>query len=243
MRQTRKMYKDKKILAFIPARKGSKRVKNKNMRKLAGIPLFVHSVKIAKESDYIDDIIVSSDSEEILNIAKSLGCINTELRPETLSGSHARIIDSVLYEIRTKKSNYDVLILLQPTFPFRTKKLIDGAIEAFFSEGEHSLITVMETNENPVFCRVIENGILKKVLNDTSDIRSQDFKKYYRIVGNVYINKIDELNENTMFNENEIPFLIEGNSCIDIDYEKDLELARRKFKNASYNVSLCQKSK
>lgn len=224
------MFNNKKILAFIPARAGSQRIKNKNLRLLNGIPLFAYSVNVAKQSKYIDDIIVSTDSTKIQKCAHSLGCILNDLRPHELSGSHARIIDSVLYELKHNNLQYDVLVLLQPTFPFRTAQMLDNAIETYFEHGEKSLISITPTDVNPIFCRTIDNGVLKKVIDATSDIRSQDFKSYYKIVGNVYINKIKDLKAETVFNENEIPFIICGDSCIDIDYEKDLLQARRRMK-------------
>lgn len=83
------MYKSKKILAFVPARAGSKRIKGKNNKLLNGIPLFEYSVNIAKESKYIDEIIVSTDSYAILERAHKMGCIKNSLRPDYLSGDKA----------------------------------------------------------------------------------------------------------------------------------------------------------
>ncbi len=235
------MFKNKKILAFIPARIGSERVKNKNLRKLQKKPLFSYSINVAKQSKYIDAIIVSSDSVDIIKYAHENGCIKNELRPKALSSSKSRIVDSVLYEIKKNNLNFDILVLLQPTFPFRNSDMLDSAIELFFEHGQTSLITVTPINVNPVFCRTIENGKLKKVLSESSDLRSQDFRTYYRIVGNIYINNIKNLTTKTVFNENEIPYIIDGDACIDIDYEKDLRLARRRMKNANNNVSLRKK--
>lgn len=225
------MYSNKKILAFIPARKGSKRVKDKNSLIINDKPLFQYSVDIAKESQYIDDIIVSTDSQEILNKAKLLGCVINDLRPERLSDDYARIIDAMIYEIKKIKKKYDAIVLLQPTFPLRTKEMLDGAIEKYFVE-EKSLITVVKSKEPVVFLREInENGYLKKIITDSSDIRSQDFKEYYKIVGSIYINNINDIKENTVLNENIIPFEIDEYYNVDIDNYNDLEILKERMEN------------
>ena len=215
----------------MPARIGSKRVKEKNIQMLDGKPLFMHSVEIAKKSKYIDDILVSTDSQEIKDISIKNGCIAGPLRPESLSGDRARIIDAILYEVETAGLQPDVVVLLQPTFPFRTIELLDGAIEKYFETGEESVITVTEVLENPVFFRSIaSDGKLQKVLDTTSDIRSQDFSKFYRIAGNVYVNNFRKLTNETVLNENIYPYEIDREYCLDIDTYLDLEEARNRVK-------------
>ena len=223
------MYNGNKILAFVPARKGSKRVTKKNVQELDGRPLFMHSVDIAKSSKYIDNILVSTDSQEIKDISVAIGCVSGSLRPEELSGDRARIVDAIIHELNTNNLDVDVVVLLQPTYPFRTTEMLDGAIERYFECGEESLITVTEVLENPVFFRTITNdGVLNKILNSTSDVRSQDFDKYYRIVGNIYINNFHKLTNDAVLNENKFPYIIDREYCLDIDTYLDLEEARAK---------------
>lgn len=218
------MYKGKKVLAFIPARKGSKRIKNKNMYMIKGKPLFQYSVETALNSKYIDDVFVSTDSSEILDLSIKLGCLEHGLREEFLSGDKARIIDAMIYEIKDNKrfDDYSAIVLLQPTSPYRTVELLDDAIDEYF-KSETSLITVYETSENPLFIRRIVDGKLEKIITDSSDIRSQDFPKFYKIVGCIYINNIKDLNSNTVLNENKVPFVIDSKLVIDIDEYSDLE--------------------
>lgn len=223
------MYKNKKVLCFIPARKGSKRVPFKNGKLLDGKPLFQYSVDVAKKSSYIDDIIVSTDSMEILNHAYKLGCIKNELRPDYLSDDKARIIDSMLYEISLLDNHYDAIVLLQPTFPYRTVELLDSAIEKYF-ERETSLITVVKSKEQPLFIRRIVNNKLEKILCDSSDVRSQCFEEFYRIIGCIYINNISLITNETILNENEIPLIIDDSFDIDIDTPDDFDRAERKIK-------------
>ncbi len=221
------MYKGKKVLAFIPARAGSKRIIGKNKKILNGKPLFEYSVDVAKQSAYIDEIIVSTDSTEILSRAQELGCLKNKLRPKKLSGDKARIIDAILYEIdKNKLNDYSAIVLLQPTFPLRTVEMLDKAIEKYF-EKETSLITVVKAKEQPLFMRTIEKGELKKIIDSSSDVRSQDFKDIYKIIGCIYINNIKLLDSKTVLNENKVPFIIDNLYDIDIDTLDDFKRAEK----------------
>lgn len=228
------MYKNKKILAFVPARIGSKRLKNKNILKINGIPLYEHSIKVTKNSKYIDSIIVSTDSQDILNKAHQLGCIKNNLRPEELSGDSSRTIDVILYELKENNlNNYDALVLLQPTSPNRTVDLLDKAIEKYF-ETETSLITIVKKKTDPLFFRVIKNNELQKIdsLDLNNHLKSNDI---YQIVGNIYINNIKNLSTETVLNDNKIPFLIDESYNIDIDTKEDLEKAKAIMSKSTNN--------
>lgn len=225
------MFNGKNVLAFIPARIGSKRVKEKNIQELGGKPLFLHSVDIAKQSKYIDDIIVSTDSQEIKDLSVKHGCLKGDLRIDSLSGDRARIVDAILYEVEKNNLKPDVIVLLQPTFPFRTLEILDGAIEKYFETGEESVITVTEVLESPLFFRTIDaNEKLIKLLEVSSDVRSQDFPTFYKIAGNVYVNNYKKLTSETVLNENLYPFIIDREYCLDIDTYLDLEMARKRVK-------------
>lgn len=224
------MFKSKKVLAFIPARAGSKRIIGKNKKIINGKPLFEYSVDVAKESKYIDDVIVSSDSEEILKISHKRGCIQNKLRPAHLSDDHSRIIDSIIYEINENNlKDYDAVVLLQPTFPVRNVKIIDEAIEKYF-EVETSLVTVIKIKEQPLMMRTIKNGKLIKILPTSSDIRSQDFPEIYKVIGCIYINNLHTLKSSDVLNENQVPFIIDNKYDIDIDTMDDFIKAELELK-------------
>ncbi len=226
------MYKNEKIVAIIPARKGSKRLKNKNGILLGNKKLFEYSIDAAKCSKYIDKIIFSTDSEEWLKLATEKGCEECKLRINKLAKDDTRTIDVLIYEIKRnklKERKFSTLVLLQPTSPYRTGKLIDSAIEKYFEKKE-SLITVVKCKETPIFMRTIQNGKLKKILDESSEIRSQEIKETYRIIGNIYINNITDLNNDTILNENIIPYIIEEKYAIDIDSIEDLKNAEKIMK-------------
>lgn len=223
------MIDNKKVLAIIPARGGSKGIKDKNIYPLCGKPLIAYSIDAAKQSKYIDEILVSTDSEKIANVAKEYGASVPFLRPAELASDTSKSIDAIIHAIdtlKTKGSIFDILILLQPTSPLRSVVDIDGALEEFSKKSYKSLVSISEVNDNPILIRTInENGNLQKLLNTDSTIRRQDMKKYYRVNGSIYINLIKEVDINTSFNDNIIPFVVPQERAIDIDEMKDLAAA------------------
>lgn len=219
---------NKKVIAIIPARGGSKGIKDKNIADLNGHPLIYYSIKTVLESKYVDDIVVSTDSERIRNIAIQCGAACPFLRPKELASDEAKTIYSVLHVVRkldTQGSKYDVLILLQPTSPLRTAGDIDSAIE-LFEKKKQDVVSVCESKESPVLCRFIsDNGTLKNLTGEQSTVRRQDMKLTYHVNGAIYVNDITKLTEETSFNDNPIPYIMPRNRSIDIDDYEDLELA------------------
>ena len=127
------MYKKKNILVVIPARSKSTGIKNKNILKLNGLPLLAHSIKYAKKSNFVDEIIVSSDSKKYLNIAKKYGAKTPFLRKKKLSGCLVRDIpvikDALIRCEKIYKKKYDYVVLLRPTSPFREENLIEKSLK------------------------------------------------------------------------------------------------------------------
>lgn len=228
------MFHDSKILALIPARGGSKGIKNKNIKDLCGLPLIGYSIKAAKQSKYIDDIVVSTDSKEIADIAIRLGARVPFLRPANLALDDSKTIYAVMHAIevlKSEKSYYDLLILLQPTQPLRTHKDIDDAVELFFLKGCRPLVSICKTNDHPIFIREIDNNsILSKFVNSNSTMRRQDLKNYFVINGAIYINMIKDIALETSFNDNEVGFVMQKNHSVDIDDMIDFYLAEALIK-------------
>lgn len=224
------MYNDKKILALIPARGGSKGIKNKNIIDLCGKPLISYTIDSAKGSKYIDEIIVSTDSEEIAEISRQYGACVPFLRPKELATDTSSTLDVVIHAIdflAKKRDMFHTLVLLQPTEPLRTSEDIDGAIEKHFLGGERSLVSVSEVDDNPILIRTLnQDDLLVPLINLNSTCRRQDMPVYYRVNGCVYINKISEINQTTSFNDNELAYIMQREHSVDIDELKDLCVAR-----------------
>ena len=223
------MINNKKVLALIPARGGSKGIKDKNIYPLCGKPLITYSIDCAKRSKYIDEITVSTDSEKIAEVAKEYGAYVPFLRPAELASDTAKSIDAVVHAIKWLEDHnekFDILVLLQPTSPLRTVEDLDGALEKFVDNGEKSLVAVSLVSDNPILMRTINaDGIMEKLLDLQSTVRRQDMKNYYRVNGSIYINKVSEINIDTSLNDNEIPYIVKPENAIDIDEKKDLVLA------------------
>jgi len=223
------MYKDKTFLAIIPARGGSKRVPNKNILNLAGKSLISWSIEAAKKSKYIDDIVVSSDSDKILNIARKYSDIITIKRPDELATDIASSIDVIEHAIKYLNKNYDYIILLQPTSPLRNEKHIDEAIELLMEKNGDAVISVCEIDHPVEWCNILPENLSMEnfILKDNLNKRSQDLPKRYRINGAIYICKTERfLKEKTFFiNDNIYAYIMDRKDSIDIDEEIDFKMA------------------
>lgn len=238
------MYNNKSFVAIIPARGGSKGIPKKNIINIGGKPLIQYTIEAAKNSKFIDNIIVSTDDIEIANISENCGVKIPYLRPQHLANDDTKTLDVVLYEIDKMKENEDVfdyVILLQPTSPLRNEIHIDEAIKFLIESNGNSLVSICETNENPVFVRTInENNKIDKLLKDVnSTIRRQELKKYYKVNGAIYINSLSDIGNNTSFNDNEIGYIMDKHTSIEIDEFDDLERLDKLINKKNINDKKC----
>lgn len=229
------MFKGKKVLALIPARGGSKGIKDKNIIDLNGKPLIAYTIMAAKKSKYIDDVVVTTDSERIADVSKKYGASVPFLRPKELASDTAKTIDAVIHAInflKTYGTSYDILILLQPTQPLRSTEEIDSALEYFDKKGSRGLASVSLVDDHPILIRTIDqDGELTSILGEKSTVRRQDMPNYYRINGCIYINSICEINDETSFNDNPIGYIMLNEHSVDIDELKDLVVAKYYIEN------------
>ncbi|GCD11347.1 acylneuraminate cytidylyltransferase family protein [Clostridium tagluense] len=231
------MYKNKRFLAIIPARGGSKGIPNKNIMAICGKPLIAYTIEAGKKSKYIDEIIVSTDSDVIKVIAQQYGAVVPFLRPEELSSDSAKSIDVVIHAIDFYKNNniaFDYVILLQPTSPLRTFEHLDEAIEKIIESSRTSLVSVCEAEENPILMRNIENDKLKEVISfEGTNLRRQDLPTFYIFNGALYINSTDMLvDEKKFVNEDTIPYVMDKESSVDIDTMLDARLVELLIKES-----------
>lgn len=224
------MYKDKRIIAIIPARGGSKGIPGKNIKSLMGKPLIAYSIECALESKYIDRVVVSTDASDIAEVAKTYGAWVPFLRPAKYATDTSKTIDSLIYTIDTLREQgdeFDYLVLLQPTQPIRTAPQLDEAIELTIDNNYPSLVSVCPVCEHPILMRTITNdGSLKNLLNISSTVRRQDFPNVYKVNGSIYINQLnDSFNSNTSLNDNLYPYVMTAKESIDIDTIEDFAKA------------------
>lgn len=222
----------KRVLALIPARGGSKRLPRKNIMSLDGIPLIGWTIKAAQTSNYIDEIVVSTDDDEVATIAKNLGASVPFKRPDYLASdvatSHS-VIKHCLDYYENERVNFDIVVLLQPTSPLRTAAHIDAAMEIFQTKGAKSVISVCECDHSPLWSNVLpDNCSMENFLNkELLRTRSQDLPKHYRISGAIYICDIPEYisSDGDFYNGDSYAYKMDASSSIDIDTDIDFKLA------------------
>lgn len=223
------MIKKQKVLAVIPARGGSKGIKNKNVVSLCGKPLLAYTLGAACGSRYIDKTVVSTDSHRIAEVARNYGGEVPFFRPKKLAGDESKSVDAIIHAInffKNQNESYDLLVLLQPTAPLRRSDDIDRALEIFIENGEKPLASVSEVEDHPILVRRIDDkGELVTLLGTGSTVRRQDMPAFYRVNGCIYINRIEEIGKNTSFNDNKIPYIMPRERSVDIDEMKDFLVA------------------
>jgi CMP-N,N'-diacetyllegionaminic acid synthase len=228
------MISSKKVLALIPARGGSKGIKDKNIVSLFGKPLISHTIESALKSRYIDQVVVSTDSSSIRSIALRYGARVPFIRPANLATDKAKTITAVMHAIKSLKDigeGYDILTLLQPTQPLRNNLDLDNALEFFIKNKSRSVASICRVENNPSLIRIMMGNKLTNLINKKSDSRRQDMDKYYYVNGAIYINLISKINKDTSFNDNEFGYIMPKNRSIDIDTGIDLLVAETILSN------------
>lgn len=181
-----------KNIAIIPARSGSKGLKDKNIRLLNGKPLLAYSVEAALESGKFDEVIVSTDSEKYAEIAKEWGAGVPFLRSAELSSDTATSKDVILDVLKRYADSgqiFDTFCLLQPTSPLRTAEDICRAYHIFSEKKANAVVGVTEVDHSPLFCNTLpEDGSLVNFIRpEAKDKPRQALESYYRINGAMYI--------------------------------------------------------
>lgn len=217
-------------LGIIPARSGSKGIKDKNIRSLNGKSLISYTIEHALKSPYIDEVMVSTDSKEYADIAKRYGAKVPFLRSEKNSTDTSKSLDAV-FEVLDKYEKlgtyFENVIILQPTSPLRTYNDIDGAFELYYKKNADSVVSVCECEYNPVLSNILPKNLnLFGFINEKNIIRRQDMECYYRINGAIYISKVKTLREEkTFYGENSYAYIMEQIKSVDIDTELDFVYA------------------
>ena len=219
------MISGKSILAIIPARGGSKGLPRKNIREVGGKPLIAWTIEEAKKSKYIDRLILSSEDEEIIKIAKTWDCEVPFVRPIELAQDDTPGIEPVLHAIKAIPEKYDYVVLLQPTSPLRKVEDIDGCIELCIQNNAPACVSVTEPDKNPYWMFTIDKkGQLNPFVVAARLItRRQDLPKVYALNGAVCVAKRDWLEKNKNFiSEETMAYMMDEERSLDIDSESNL---------------------
>lgn len=224
------MKNNKKILAIIPARGGSKGIPRKNIKSLNGKPLLYYTIEETLKSKYIDKLIVSTEDKEIADLSRAYGDNIPLMRPKELAMDNTPGIDPILYSVKWYKDqddNYDYVICLQCTSPFRQVHQIDEAIEKLINEDGDSIVSVCESEVNPFWMKTVEEGFMKDFLKDAPFYaRRQDTPVIYRLNGAIYIAKTEVLMKNkNWYTDKTLAYVMDRKTSIDIDDLTDFEFA------------------
>lgn len=223
-----------KTIAIITARGGSKRIPHKNIRDFCGRPIIAYSIEAALKSGAFDEVMVSTDSEEIADIAKKYGASVPFLRSAATSDDYATTRDVLMEVIDRYKElghTFDYMACIYPTAPFVTSDRLNEAMKCMRSQDGNELVPVVRFSYPPQRSYVINNGLLSFKYKEYESSRSQDLEPFYHDAGQYYIYKVSEyLKCNGSIHENIIPQILPESEVQDIDTEDDWIIAEQKFR-------------
>lgn len=225
-----------KNIAIIPARSGSKGLKDKNIKLLNGKPLIVYTIEAAINSEVFDNIIVSTDSEKYAEISKNSGANVPFLRPDYLSDDKATSTDVIIHALESLKNigqEYDNFMLLQPTSPLRTYEDIINSVKIMIEKKANAVISVCESEHSPLYVNTLDKTLsMEGFLPKGISTRRQDLPKHYRINGAIYLCKIDYfLKYRDFYKDGSYAYIMENINSIDIDNQLDFIIAEAIINN------------
>lgn len=220
-----------KILVVIPARGGSKRLPRKNVLPLGGKPLIAWTIEVAKQLSSVCEVLVSTDDEEIAQIAKEVGGMVPWLRPAEFATDTATSVDVVLHALdwyETHRVKVDGVLLLQPTSPFRSVAMLQEGLSLFERGCGASVIGVSRVHTHPAWMFREEGGRLAPYLGSGgSFLRSQELEPVYAVNGTFYLVSPETLRASKSFFGGELLPLMAASEkeALDIDTETDYRVA------------------
>ncbi len=222
-----------KALGVIPARGGSKSVPRKNIAILGGKPLLAYTIAAAQASRRLTDYLVSSEDEEILRIARQYGAPTPFVRPAELSTDDAPSLPVVQHAVREmerlKGLVYDIVVLLQPTTPFRLAQDIDAAIDKLIATQADSVISVCDVGAyHPARMRwIIDDRLVELPIREEKELqRRQDLPPVYIRNGAIYaVRREVVMVQNSMVGKISRPYIMPQERSVNIDSQLDFLLA------------------
>lgn len=217
------------FIGFIPARKGSVRVPNKNLKLIKKKPLIFYSIKASKNSRYIKETVVYSDSKQINFEAKKFGINSLYKRPKNISKKETTMYETINYFVKKNNINkkFKYLVLLQPTSPLRNANDIDKACKMLLkykrANGVVSTFVIKKIKKNhPNKFMIKKGGYLKKINRQQALKNQNKYQIYLRNGPAILIIKIEEIKKN-FYNNKLLNFIMPQKRSIDINTSEDLE--------------------
>jgi N-acylneuraminate cytidylyltransferase len=219
------MIDDRRVVAVVPARGGSKGVPGKNLRLVAGVSLLHRTLHTARASRYIDEVVVSSDDETILSHATHVDGVSITRRPTELATDSSAMWPVVDHVLSTTAA--DIVVLLQPTSPLRETADIDGALEKFVASHATSLISVSPSRTSPFWMyRLTEGDRLDPLLPKLDVLTRQELPTTFQVNGALYV--VDSSwfsTTHTFVDDATIAYVMPAERSIDVDTPEDLFVA------------------
>jgi CMP-N,N'-diacetyllegionaminic acid synthase len=221
------------IVALIPARSGSKRIRNKNLQKIGPSTLIEISISHAKNCKKISKVFVSSDSNSILSIAQDVGA-STVLRPKNISTDKSTANQVVEHFISFAFKNVpefsvdSTIIYMQPTSPFRSQNLVDKCLKIFLQDFK-PLVVVSKVIQHPnkMLYRSKQNTLLPYASNSSPTSNYQDLPEIFIPTGSIYIFLVSDFQKFGLIPiTTSTPYVVDGIDSLDIDSSIELDLAR-----------------
>ena len=217
-------------IAIIPARSGSKGIKDKNIRDFCGKPLLAYTIEAAIKSKEFDEIMVSTDSEKYAEIAKQYGANVPFLRSEKTSSDIASswdMVSEVLAGYRDRGQEYDSFCLLQPTSPLRTSEDVRKAYRIYRNKAAFAIVSVCEAEHSPLWCgHLPDDGEFVDFIKPDDMRQRQAGRKFYRLNGAIYIVNILRFEKDKfLYQKGSYAYIMSQRRSVDIDTEVDFKLA------------------
>lgn len=227
------MFKGKSMVAVVPARSGSKGIKDKNIKPLAGISLIGHAGRCLSKLDWLDAKVLSTDSQDYIEEGRKFGLEAPFLRPEALSSDTASAVDTLVHAVteseRVFGKRFDVVLIIEPTSPFRRSEDIAAAVELLVEEKADSVVTVCEldTKSHPAkVLKLTDSGKLDFYeKRGAKVVYRQSLPKLYWRNGVCYaLTRECLIEKKTIFSDKSLPLVIER-EIVNIDDALDFEWA------------------
>lgn len=220
-------------LAVIPARGGSKRIPRKNIKQFCGKPILAYSIEAAIQSQLFDEVMVSTDDEEIASVAKQYGASVPFFRSAEASDDHATtaaVLLEVLAKYRQAGQEFSYICCIYPTAPFITAEKLHNAFQRLCDSKSDAVIPVVPFSYPPLRGFVLQDGRIRMKWPEYEATRSQDLQPIYHDCGQFYFTRTEALlREKTMYCQQTVPMLVPELEMQDIDNEADWELAELKY--------------
>lgn len=220
-------------VAVITARGGSKRIPHKNIRPFCGKPILAYSIEAALQSGIFDEVMISTEDDEIAKIAQDYGAVFPFRRSEETAGDHAMTIDVMTEVVESYQKigvRPEMVCCIYPTAPFVTAEKLKKAYTAFAESGAQALIPIVKFSFPPQRCFVVDGEYVKFKWKEYELTRSQDLEPYYHDAGQFYMLRTDAMMEQrTMLPERTIPLICDEMEVQDIDNLEDWKIAEIKY--------------